>query len=109
MELVNEISFAVYEEGEFAERFPAFQNGGFFFPFSIVKNDETKNYTLKLFPNYFFEGADLTITNDDGDAIISNVPFNLSEGVDYFQGLLDFNKHKLIYNNVKKQFEIWDI
>ncbi len=109
MELVESFTFEVYEEGEFADRYPHFQNGVYTYAFNIQKNNESANYVIKLFPNYWSEGADITITNDNDVAIISNLPFNLSEDIDYFQGLLEFNQHKLIYNNLKKQFEIWKL
>ena len=109
MKLIDSFTFEVYEDGEFADRYPHFQNGVYSYTFNIQKNNENNNYTITLFPNYWNENADITITNDSGDVLISNLPFNLSEGVDYFQGLLEFNQHKLIYNNLKKQFEIWQL
>lgn len=110
MELVDSFIFEVYEEGEFANRYPAFQNGIFTYSFNIENsNNESNNYTIQLFPNYWSESADITIFDDSDNAIISNLPFNLSEGINFFQGLIEFNRHKLIYNNKKKQFEIWQI
>ena len=109
MKLLTTIPFEIYEEGEFADQYPQFQNGTFIFPFNIEKNNENKQYILTIKPNYFIENADLTITDENEEAVILNLPINTSEGVDFFQGILDFNQHKLIYNNIKKQFEIWSL
>lgn len=109
MKLITEIPFEIYEEGEFADRYPQFQNGTFIFPFNIEKNNNNQNYTLILKPNYFLENADLTINNEEDEPIILNLPVYTSENIDFFQGILDFNQHKLLYNNRKRQFEIWQI
>ena len=109
MKLLTTISFEIYEEGEFADRYPQFQSGTFIMPFNIEKNNENKQYTLTIKPNYFIENADLSITDENEEAVILNLPINTSENIDFFQGILDFNQHKLIYNNIKKQFEIWSL
>lgn len=109
MKLLQTINFEINEDLiAFEDRYPHFKNGIFYYSFSLSKNNETNNYTMILKPNYFNETADLTINNENEEAIILNLPINTSENIDFFQNKLEFNKHKLLYNKKKKVFEIYE-
>lgn len=108
MELVNSIPFEYFEEmQDFADKFPAFKNGYFSYPFTLEINDEINSFILQLFPNYWMESADISIFDDNNEPVLSNLPFNTSKGVNFFQSL--FSNYKLIYNKSLLQFEIWKI
>ena len=55
------------------------------------------------------ENADISILNEAEEVIISNIPFNISEGINYLIGDISFNNYKLIYNMKKQQFELYSL
>ena len=66
----------------FAEQYPNLNTG--FYTQQITINGTS--YTLKIFPNFYMENVEVSILNETGEAIISNIPFVLTENVNYLIG-----------------------
>ena len=105
MTLLQSFSFTVNTEGTFAEQYPDLRTG-FYTQQIIIDNN---SYTFKIFPNFYMENADISILNEAEEVIISNIPFNISEGINYLIGDISFNNYKLIYNIKKQQFELYSL
>ena len=105
MTLLQSFSFTVNTEGTFAEQYPDLRTG--FYSQQITINGTS--YTFKIFPNFYMENVDISILNEAEEVIISNIPFNISEGINYLIGDISFNNYKLIYNMKKQQFELYSL
>ena len=105
MTLLQSFSFTVNTEGTFAEQYPDLRTGFYTQKITIDNN----SYTFKIFPNFYMENADISILNEAEEVIISNIPFNISEGINYLIGDISFNNYKLIYNIKKQQFELYSL
>ena len=105
MTLLQSFSFTVNTEGTFAEQYPDLRTGFYTQQITIDNN----SYTFKIFPNFYMENADISILNEAGEVIISNVPFVLAENVNYLIGDIAFNNYKLIFNFKKNQFELYSL
>ena len=105
MTLLQSFSFTVNTEGTFAEQYPNLKTG--FYTQQITINGTS--YTLKIFPNFYMENVEVSILNEAGEAIISNIPFVLTENVNYLIGDISFNNYKLIFNFSKNQFELYSL
>ncbi|MEI0551371.1 hypothetical protein R4K89_13810 [Brachyspira intermedia] len=105
MTLLQSFSFTVNTEGTFAEQYPDLRTGFYTQQITIDNN----SYTFKIFPNFYMENADISILNEAEEIIISNIPFNISEGINYLIGDISFNNYKLIYNMKKQQFELYSL
>ena len=77
MTLLQSFSFTINTEGSFAEQYPDFRRGAY--TQKITINDSS--YTFKIFPNFYMENVEVSILNEAEEAIISNIPFNISEGI----------------------------
>lgn len=105
MTLLQSFSFTINTEGSFAEQYPNLRRGAY--TQKITINDSS--YTFKIFPNFYMENVEVSILNEAEEAIISNIPFNISEGINYLIGDISFNNYKLIYNMKKHQFELYSV
>lgn len=105
MTLLQSFSFTINTEGSFAEQYPDLRRGAY--TQKITINDSS--YTFKIFPNFYMENVEVSILNEAEEAIISNIPFNISEGINYLIGDISFNNYKLIYNMKKQQFELYSL
>ncbi|WIH89351.1 hypothetical protein NEI02_06485 [Brachyspira pilosicoli] len=105
MTLLQSFSFTINTEGSFAEQYPNLRRGAY--TQKITINDSS--YTFKIFPNFYMENVEVSILNEAEEAIISNIPFNISEGINYLIGDISFNNYKLIYNMKKQQFELYSV
>lgn len=105
MTLLQSFSFTINTEGSFAEQYPDLRRGAY--TQKITINDSS--YTFKIFPNFYMENVEVSILNKAEEAIISNIPFNISEGINYLIGDISFNNYKLIYNMKKQQFELYSV
>lgn len=105
MTLLQSFSFTINTEGSFAEQYPNLRRGAY--TQKITINDSS--YTFKIFPNFYMENVEVSILNEAEEAIISNIPFNISDGINYLIGDISFNNYKLIYNMKKQQFELYSI
>lgn len=105
MTLLQSFSFTVNTEGTFAEQYPSLRTG--FYTQKITIDDNS--YTFKIFPNFYMENADISVLNDAEEVIISNIPFNISKGINYLIGYISFNNYKLIYNMENQQFELYSL
>lgn len=105
MTLLQSFSFTVNTEGTFAEQYPDLRTGFYTQKITIDNN----SYTFKIFPNFYMENVDISILNEAEEVIISNIPFNISEGINYLIGDISFNNYKLIYNMKKQQFELYSL
>lgn len=105
MTLLQSFSFTINTEGSFAEQYPNLRRGAY--TQKITINDSS--YTFKIFPNFYMENVEVSILNKAEEAIISNIPFNISEGINYLIGDISFNNYKLIYNIKKQQFEFYSV
>lgn len=105
MTLLQSFSFTINTEDSFAEQYPDLRRGAY--TQKITINDSS--YTFKIFPNFYMENVEVSILNEAEEAIISNIPFNISDGINYLIGDISFNNYKLIYNMKKQQFEIYSI
>lgn len=105
MVLLQSFSFTVNTEGTFAEQYPNLKTGFYTQKITIDNN----SYTFKIFPNFYMENVDISILNESEKVIISNIPFNISENVNYLIGDISFNNYKLIYNMKKQQFELYSL
>lgn len=105
MTLLQSFSFTINTEGSFAEQYPDLRRGAY--TQKITINDSF--YTFKIFPNFYMENVEVSILNEAEEAIISNIPFNISEGINYLIGDISFNNYKLIYNMKKQQFELYSV
>ena len=105
MTLLQSFSFTVNTEGTFAEQYPNLRTGFYTQKITIDNN----SYTFKIFPNFYMENVDISILNETEEVIISNIPFNISEGINYLIGDISFNNYKLIYNMKKQQFELYSL
>lgn len=105
MTLLQSFSFTINTEGSFAEQYPDLRRGAY--TQKITINDSS--YTFKIFPNFYMENVEVSILNEAEEAIISNIPFNISEGINYLIGDISFNNYKLIYNMKKHQFELYSV
>lgn len=105
MTLLQSFSFTINTEGSFAEQYPNLRRGAY--TQKITINDSV--YTFKIFPNFYMENVEVSILNEAEEAIISNIPFNISEGINYLIGDISFNNYKLIYNMKKQQFELYSV
>ena len=105
MTLLQSFSFTVNTEGTFAEQYLDLRTGFYTQKITIDNN----SYTFKIFPNFYMENADISILNEAEEVIISNIPFNISEGINYLIGDISFNNYKLIYNIKKQQFELYSL
>lgn len=105
MTLLQSFSFTINTEGSFAEQYPDLRRGAY--TQKITINDSS--YTFKIFPNFYMENVEVSILNEAEEIIISNIPFNITENVNYLIGDISFNNYKLIYNMKKQQFELYSI
>ena len=105
MTLLQSFSFTINTEGSFAEQYPDLRRGAY--TQKITINDSS--YTFKIFPNFYMENVEVSILNEAEEAIISNIPFNITENVNYLIGDISFNNYKLIYNMKKQQFELYSV
>lgn len=105
MTLLQSFSFTINTEGSFAEQYPDLRRGAY--TQKITINDSS--YTFKIFPNFYMENVEVSILNEAEEAIINNIPFNISEGINYLIGDISFNNYKLIYNIKKQQFELYSV
>ena len=105
MTLLQSFSFTINTEGSFAEQYPDLRRGAY--TQKITINDSS--YTFKIFPNFYMENVEVSILNEVEEAIISNIPFNITENVNYLIGGISFNNYKLIYNMKKQQFELYSV
>ena len=105
MTLLQSFSFTINTEGSFAEQYPDLRRGAY--TQKITINDSS--YTFKIFPNFYMENVEVSILNEAEEAIINNIPFNISEGINYLIGDISFNNYKLIYNMKKQQFELYSV
>lgn len=105
MTLLQSFSFTVNTEDTFAEQYPDLRTGFYTQQITIDNN----SYTFKIFPNFYMENVEVSILNEAGEVIISNVPFVLAENVNYLIGDIAFNNYKLIFNFKKKQFEVYSL
>lgn len=105
MTLLQSFSFTINTEGSFAEQYPNLRRGAY--TQKITINDSS--YTFKIFPNFYMENVEVSILNEAEEAIINNIPFNISEGINYLIGDISFNNYKLIYNIKKQQFELYSV
>lgn len=105
MTLLQSFSFTVNTEGTFAEQYPDLRTGFYSQQISI---DDT-SYTFKIFPNFYMENVEVSILDEAGEAIISNILFVLAENVNYLIGDIAFNNYKLIFNFKKNQFELYSL
>lgn len=105
MTLLQSFSFTINTEGSFAEQYPNLRRGAY--TQKITINDSS--YTFKIFPNFYMENVEVSILNEAEEAIISNIPFNISECINYLIGDISFNNYKLIYNMKKQQFELYSV
>lgn len=105
MTLLQSFSFTVNTEGTFAEQYPDLRTGFYTQQITIDNN----SYTFKIFPNFYMENVEVSILNEAGEVIISNVPFVLAENVNYLIGDIAFNNYKLIFNFKKNQFELYSL
>lgn len=105
MTLLQSFSFTINTESSFAEQYPNLRRGAY--TQKITINDSV--YTFKIFPNFYMENVEVSILNEAEEAIISNIPFNISEGINYLIGDISFNNYKLIYNMKKQQFELYSV
>lgn len=105
MTLLQSFSFTINTEGSFAEQYPNLRRGAY--TQKITINDSS--YTFKIFPNFYMENVEVSILNEAEEAIINNIPFNISEGINYLIGDISFNNYKLIYNMKKQQFELYSV
>lgn len=105
MTLLQSFSFTINTEGSFAEQYPNLRRGAY--TQKITINDSS--YTFKIFPNFYMENVEVSILNEAEETIISNIPFNISEGINYLIGDISFNNYKLIYNMKKHQFELYSV
>ena len=105
MTLLQSFAFTVNTEGTFAEQYPDLRTG-FYTQKIIIDNN---SYTFKIFPNFYMENVDISILNEAEEVIISNIPFNISENINYLIGDISFNNYKLIYNMKKQQFELYSL
>ena len=105
MTLLQSFSFTVNTEGTFAEQYPNLSTG--FYSQQITIN--STSYTFKIFPNFYMENVEVSILNEAGEPIISNIPFVLAENVNYLIGDIAFNNYKLIFNFKKNQFELYSL
>lgn len=105
MTLLQSFSFTINTEGSFAEQYPDLRRGAY--TQKITINDSS--YTFKIFPNFYMENVEVSILNEAEEIIISNIPFNITENVNYLIGDISFNNYKLIYNIKKQQFELYSV
>lgn len=105
MTLLQSFSFTINTEGIFAKQYPNLRRGAY--TQKITINDSF--YTFKIFPNFYMENVEVSILNEAEEAIISNIPFNISDGINYLIGDISFNNYKLIYNMKKQQFELYSV
>lgn len=105
MTLLQSFSFTINTEGSFAEQYPDLRRGAY--TQKITINDSS--YTFKIFPNFYMENVEVSILNEAEEIIISNIPFNITENVNYLIGDISFNNYKLIYNMKKQQFELYSV
>lgn len=105
MTLLQSFSFTINTEGSFAEQYPDLRRGAY--TQKITINDSS--YTFKIFPNFYMENVEVSILNKAEEIIISNIPFNITENVNYLIGDISFNNYKLIYNIKKQQFEFYSV
>lgn len=105
MTLLQSFSFTINTEGSFAEQYPNLRRGAY--TQKITINDSS--YTFKIFPNFYMENVEVSILNEAEETIISNIPFNITENVNYLIGDISFNNYKLIYNMKKQQFELYSV
>ncbi|WP_157149776.1 hypothetical protein [Brachyspira pilosicoli] len=105
MTLLQSFSFTINTEGSFAEQYPDLRRGAY--TQKITINDSS--YTFKIFPNFYMENVEVSILNEAEETIISNIPFNITENVNYLIGDISFNNYKLIYNMKKQQFELYSV
>lgn len=105
MTLLQSFSFTINIEGSFAEQYPDLRRGAY--TQKITINDSS--YTFKIFPNFYMENVEVSILNEAEEAIISNIPFNITENINYLIGDISFNNYKLIYNVKKHQFELYSV
>ncbi|WP_288695348.1 hypothetical protein [uncultured Brachyspira sp.] len=105
MTLLQSFSFTINTEGSFAEQYPDLRRGAY--TQKITINDSS--YTFKIFPNFYMENVEVSILNEAEEIIISNIPFNITENVNYLIGDISFNNYKLIYNMKKQQFELYSL
>lgn len=104
MELLETIPFTTNEIAtDFLTAFPSFATGRWESTFTC----ENDIYTIEISPNYFFESAELSIKNTDGDYEVLNIPFNLAGNINYLLGFL--SKYALYYNYKQQQFELWEL
>lgn len=96
------ISFTVNNTSIFRDRYPELRTGAF--TRNIVLDNTS--YTIKITPNFFIEGVEVSILDEVGNIIISNLPFVESSYTNYLIGSVEFNNYTMTYNFVKKQFEI---
>lgn len=105
MTLLQSFAFTVNTEGTFSEQYPDLRTGFYTQKITIGNN----SYTFKIFPNFYMENVDISILNEAEEVIISNIPFNISEDINYLIGDISFNNYKLIYNMKKQQFELYSL
>lgn len=105
MTLLQSFSFTINTEGSFAEQYLDLRRGAY--TQKITINDSS--YTFKIFPNFYMENVEVSILNEAEEIIISNIPFNITENVNYLIGDISFNNYKLIYNMKKQQFELYSV
>ena len=105
MTLLQSFSFTINTEGSFAEQYPDLRRGAY--TQKITINDSS--YTFKIFPNFYMENVEVSILNEAEEIIMSNIPFNITENVNYLIGDISFNNYKLIYNMKKQQFELYSV
>ena len=105
MTLITYIPFTINTEGSFAEQFLDLRGGYFSFNIPV----ENESYKIKVFPNFYFETVDITIYDQADNLIISNIPFNFSNNINYLIGSIAFNNYSLIYNFKNKRFEFYSL
>lgn len=105
MTLLQSFSFTINTEGSFAEQYPDLRRGAYTQKITI----NNSSYTFKIFPNFYMENVEVSILNEAEEIIISNIPFNITENVNYLIGDISFNNYKLIYNMKKHQFELYSV
>lgn len=105
MTLLQSFSFTINTEGSFTEQYPDLRRGAYTQNITI----NNSSYTFKIFPNFYMENVEVSILNEAEEAIISNIPFNITENINYLIGDISFNNYKLIYNMNKQQFELYSL
>lgn len=105
MTLLQSFSFTINTESSFAEQYPDLRRGAYTQNITI----NNSSYIFKIFPNFYMENIEVSILNKAEEVVISNIPFNITENVNYLIGDISFNNYKLIYNMNKQQFEFYSV